>query len=175
MGPYGQIIRSIPMAKGSVFRGAVPYSEALARLDASFAPKPGDLLTHAEMARVIQSPADSSRYRGVLTAWMKRMYRTRGLKFSGEGRARGVGVMVCTAHEHFDLSASHLRQQTRRIGKEARELDGIDTRDFSADEISRHNLARRYAHEAAAIGRVKLKEIAPPLPTREGNVRVFKK
>lgn len=163
------------MAQGKVFRGAIPYSEALERLDASFAPKPGDLITHAELARVIQAPAGSQRYHGVLNAWMKRMYRTHGLKFSGEGRARGVGVMVCTSREHFALSANHLHQQNRKIGREARELDGIDTRDFSPEELSRHNLARRYAHESAALGKVKLKEIAPPLPVRADNVRLLKK
>ncbi len=163
------------MAHGKIFLGAVPYDEALARLDASFAPKPGDLLTHEELARVIQEPIGSSRYRGVLNAWMKRMYRTRGLKFSGEGRARGIGVMVCTAREHFALSADHLHKQNRKIGCEARELDGIDTREFTSDEISRHNLARRYAHESAALGNVKLREIAAPLPVRAGNVRMLKK
>lgn len=163
------------MAQGKLFRGAVPYSEALARLNASFSPKAGDILTHQELARVIQAPAGSPRYRGVLAAWMRWMYRTHGLKFSGEGRARGVGVMVCTAREHFALSANHLHQSNRKIGREARELDGIDTKDFSSDELSRHNLARRYAHEAAALGKVRLKEIAAPLPVRAGNVRLLKK
>ena len=83
--------------RNSIFRGAVPYEEALQRLDAAFAPKPGDLITHEELARVIQAEFGSNRYDGVLDSWKRKLHRERGLQNRTPVRLGGPPLAVPAA------------------------------------------------------------------------------
>jgi len=162
------------MSKRSFFPNAIPCDETLARLNARFAPKPGDLITHEQMRAEIQPP-DENRYRTVLVAWKRQLYRERRLRLSGQGRARGIGILVCTTHENIELGIHGLHQASRKLRREARGLDDIDSRGLPADEVERFNIARRLAHAMASDIARNLKEIPPPQPTQPDNVRLFKK
>lgn len=159
---------------GSVFFGAVPYSEALGRLSATFALKRGDLLTHGQLSEVIQAPAGSNRYRGVIEAWKKRTYSADGMRLSGEGRARGIGIMVCTAAEEKDLYVDHLRGGIKKVKRTAKGLNTMDVSGLDQAQLAHHNIARRVATEIAAHGVTKIKELPSPGAVKPSNIRLFK-
>lgn len=151
---------------------AIPYTETLARLNAEFPLKPGDLYMHDQLRAVIQ-PESENRYRGVLNAWKRQVAREGKRTLSGEGRARGIGIMVCTAREASDLRIGHGQQGARKLRHAARALDDIETQTFNPDELKRHNLARQLMHTAAAETN-KFRNIPPPQAVRSDNVRLLR-
>lgn len=159
---------------GSIFAGAVPYSEAIGRLNTSFVLKRGDLISHDDLARVIQAPYGSTRYHGVISAWTRQVYNDDGLRLSGEGRARGIGIMVCTKSEETELYIEHVRRSHRKTKRAAAGLNGMDIAGMTKDQVDRHNIARRTANDLAMFGATKIKEVPSPQAVKVSNVRLFK-
>lgn len=167
------IDREEPMKR--FHKDAIPYDETLARLNRAFILKPGDVITHDQLRAVIQAESES-RYRGVLAAWKRQVAREGAVILSGEGRARGIGLMVCSPQEESNLHINHGYRGARKIKRSVKGLDDVETSSFSPEELNRHNIARRYMSEAAAATN-KFRNIPPPKapqPTQSDNVRLFK-
>lgn len=156
-----------------IFKNAIPYDETIARLNTEFSLQPGDLYTHEQLRACVQPDSDA-RYRGVLSSWMRRLWREKGIRLSGEGRARGIGVMVCLASEHSALEVNHLFQGARKIKRSAKGLDRVDVQALGPDQLVRHNIARQLAH-ALSSETSRLKDIPAPQAVKAHNVRMFKK
>jgi hypothetical protein len=145
----------MPLAKG------LPYTDAIARLNAAFHPQAGDLLTHTELRAVVQ--AEESRYRGVLYAWMRQL-RAQGLTPTGSGRARGIGIAFLDGHQDaadidhkFVLSGRRLRRLNKRAV-------GVDVSDFTEAEKDHHNLRKRLLGAIAEAATKSNTELRPPAP-----------
>jgi hypothetical protein len=160
--------------RSSIFNGRVPYDEALHRLNAEFSPKPGDLLTHEDLAKVVQEPKDSFRYRGVIQAWIRQRRRL-GVILSGEGRARGIGLMCCLPNETADIGKQKLRTTGKVLKRQAAIMDITDTAKLNQQQLDEFNLTRRAVHLGAAEIAAAQKTLKPPPAVSGDNVRLLKK
>ncbi len=152
---------------------AIPYDETLKRLNGKFQLRPGDLITHEQLNAIIQ-PASENRYRGVIATWKRQVAKNGKVYLSGSGRARGIGLAVCTESEKTDLGIDHMRKGRKSLGRAKKTLDDVKPELMSSEDSVRFNLARRF--NAVALSETdKFKEIAAPKAVRADNVRLLKK
>lgn len=154
-----------------MLKKGIPYAEALDRLNLAFKPKAGDIITHDALKAVIQ--ADETRYRGVLAAWRKEL-RKRGLRTTGMGAARGIGVLFLTGQQdvaNLDRRMFGLGRAATRVANETTE---VDTSGFTEDELAQHALRKRLASETASHIKRANKILHEPPQITADNVRVLK-
>lgn len=153
------------------FQKGIPYTDALLRLNQAFKPKPGDLITHEALRAVIQ--AEESRYRGILAAWKKEL-QAAGLRPTGQGRARGVGVAFLDGRQDMaaiDHGIALAGRTTKRLCKRA---GRVDTTGFSEEDLAHKNLQQRLLSEQVrSFDRANKELRAPPAVTGD-NIRVLK-
>lgn len=153
------------------FQKGIPYAETLQRLDRAFSPKTGDLFTHDQLNAIIQ--ADPIRYRGILNAWMRDL-RARGLRPTGMGRARGIGIVFLDGREDVADIDHRMILSGRAVKRLAKRADTADTTIFTEPELAQHNLRRRLVGAAAAEIDKSNKELKAPPAIVGDNVRVLK-
>jgi hypothetical protein len=149
------------------------YAEPVGRLLAAFNPRPGDLVSWERLNEVLQ--AEEPRMRGIVLAWRKLLLR-RGLRSTGQGRARGAGIYFLSGREDA-AEADHLAgNAARRQRKLSRRVNDIDDHDFSAEEKTAHELRKRFnnemAHETTRIAK-QIASLVPPTAIAS-NARVLK-
>jgi hypothetical protein len=152
----------------------IPYADAVARVMAAFSPKTGDILTHEQLRAVIQA-SDENRYRGVLAACVRAWLKKPGLRPSGRGRARGVGIAFLTGREDVVLLDKKSEHVATAETSRAKYADTVDTDGFTEAEKAQHLLRRRLLHEnAKALVNAKKEIAALPPVVGADNVRLFK-
>jgi hypothetical protein len=147
---------------------AVPYAPTIERLNQTFLPKPGDLFTHEQLRALIQ-PHSENRYRGILAAWKRDVKRRSNYRLSGQGRARGIGIMCCDNNERSDLAISDTRAGFKKVKRSSKEFSYVDTTGFTQEQLTRHNISQRWA--MAIEGVKKTREPPTPGPAWPGNMR----
>lgn len=128
------------------FRGR-PYGPDLDRLDEAFpSPKEGDIIQSQEIAEVIGEDRSSNRYKGVVTAWRKRLRRERNIDTDA---VVGVGIKVLPPADRLRCSErDYTRGVRQQLRSEARLMSVPRER---LDEKGQH----RYDHARSVLAKTR--------------------
>lgn len=96
-----------------LFLGGIPTEPDVQKLiDAFKDPSEGQIITWQEIANVIEEPYGSSRFRTVVTAWRKRLFRTRNIHLLIK---RGQGLYAGSPPERIRDSGKRFVKGYRTI------------------------------------------------------------
>lgn len=111
------------MSKTGLFLGGVPTGPDVLRLIESFPDlKPGDEVTHERISSVIGQDRESNRYKSVVTAWRKKMFRDHNIDMEA---VQNVGFRVLNSIERVSAGV-------KGVGKNVRGLVRSESRIRSA-------------------------------------------
>lgn len=155
------------------FIKTVANAEALERLDRAFQPKAGDLITYDAM-RAVVGFNDERHFRYIVAAWI-RILRRRGLKPTGSGRARGVGIYFLTGIEDAAEIDHRFGLEGKRLKRLAVRTADVDTTGFTPAQIDRHELRKRLTDAARREVERNNRELNAPPPVSGDNVRTLRR
>ena len=114
----------------SHYLGGIPYEPDIRKLMESFGvPEIGSVIKYEQMAVAIATDPQSHRFRGVLTAWLRRLLREHNV----EGRAlRGIGIEFMVPNERVDEGARRSRLNARQLGRITRKVGMVPAADLDA-------------------------------------------
>lgn len=102
----------------SLFLNGIPYAIDLKKLDDEFGvPSEGQSFGYQALAKCIGYPVDSSRYKGVIDAWRKKLLKNHNVLLLPIGQKQGLKVAapnerIDYAGAQVDRGRSHLRKAT---------------------------------------------------------------
>jgi hypothetical protein len=108
------------------FRGGIPYGLDFTKLSEAF-PVPelteGRVITHAELEAVINVKRTSSRYYGVINAWVAKQKSSNGIILVWQV---SVGLKVLNPAEVMEFAETRTKQKVRQLGKAIRIFGWVD-------------------------------------------------
>ncbi len=155
--------------RNDIFRGGVPMRPDIEALQKAFADRvPGDLIEYTEAARVIGVEVRTGRFKNVMTAYRKAVFRTQGLQLIAEN---GVGYRLATASQAVEENTKGLTRVHRAARRVAVKTDAIDATALDDAGRAKHALLRRHAHAIEAATRdatLAVTRHEPPKPIAYG-------
>lgn len=146
------------MSKSGLFLGGVPTEPDVKRLIEAYSTlKPGDEITHAEMARTIDADERSNRYRTVVTAWRRQMLKLHNVDMQP---IRGVGFRIIDGIERISASVKDYGGGVRKIVRSVGRARRVEMEKLTNEQqrVSEHAL--RHMEATADSARRASKEIA---------------
>lgn len=142
-----------------IFLGGKPTGPAVALLEAATVSRQlGDLVTYAEISAAIHEPVRTNRFRAVLDAWRKKLYREKNIKTEA---VSGQGIRLCLEHERAGHVFGQLRRAGRSIVRGAHEAERILVEKLETEQDRRRaEHARRVAEVAAKAVTMQVNELA---------------
>jgi len=128
----------------------LPTGPDVRRLIESIELTPDAVIPHERIAELISAKHDSDRYRVVVGAWKRRVFRERGLQIASE---RGIGYRVLTASGAVSVAVTDFGRATKKISRTAVHVAAIDSRQLPDEEKPRLGHVRREIHMAAAAAK----------------------
>jgi len=154
------------MAITKPFKGGIPYGPDLAILDATFPDlEPGGRVSYIEIESTINTKYSTNRWKGILSAWKKRLIRDRGLEI---GYDHGEALLILTAQEALGQTVGEVRSMGRRVGRTSRKAMRIKRHDLTPEAQQQLDHTRLITTRIAAAYIAETKELpkAPgPLPS----------
>lgn len=136
----------------------------------------GEVIKHETIAAAVGiNDTKSPRYRGLISAWRRHLARFKGIELSGQGRAHGIGLLVCKASDQIELRKTdhvHLDRKVRRIGKKVEMIDATSLDERGRGELM---LVRRATDDLRSATKAARKILREPPAVEATNVRVFQK
>lgn len=111
---------------------------------------PDAVISHERIADLISAMPGSGRYRVVVGAWRRRVFREHGLQIASE---RGVGYRVLTASGAVSVAVNDFGRAAKKISRTAVHVAAIDSRQLADEEKPRLDHVRREIHMAAAAAK----------------------
>jgi hypothetical protein len=133
--------------------------------------KPGDVLSHADLALIAGAVPRTARYYTVVNRFRKRMFDDKNFLLSAQ---RSIGYVVQSADEQVDTGTGKARQGLRFIkvgGKVINKTLATKASDLTAAKLREAENASRLLDHIVQVGRKAMEEIKLPdnqarLPTR---------
>lgn len=94
-------------------------------------PKEGETINLRDVAKSVQMDHASNRFRTVMNAWRKQLYREHNLLTVGDGQG---GIRVTDPQERIKWAASRIASGRRCIGRAVAVASTTDTLRLSTDE-----------------------------------------
>jgi hypothetical protein len=158
----------------SVFRGGLPTRTGRNKLVEAFkGRKPGDLITHDEVSKVIDTPPKTAHYDAVTGAWRRYMFSNYNLRIVRRGRGRGVGFAVLNSEELTESGAGRFKQMIHSANEGMSDLQVADTSQLSGDTLAKYNLTRRLLSETGAVLQNAKDTLHPKLSAKTSNIRLI--
>jgi len=117
----------------NLFLGGTPTEPDVERIVAKFGtPKIHDLITWADLESLLVLPRTKCRFRVVVGAWRKKLYREQNIVMEA---VAGVGVKVLDPHQRIDFSGRRYRNHVRGVGRAGRIAELTDIGGLTPDEL----------------------------------------
>jgi len=117
---------------GIVSLGGMPTKIDVDRISERFGvPKEGDTIKRSDIASALRMDADSHRFRTVLDAWRKMLFREHNLLTVGDGNGN---IRVADPAERIDWATRRVASGRRCIGRAIAVAHQTDAARLSADQ-----------------------------------------
>lgn len=157
-------------AKKELFEGGVPTEPDVKRLLAAFPGlKRGQLVTHAEIEEALGCDHRTSRYRGVVKSWKRKVLNESNLDLQA---VPGVGLRVLDEYERVTESARDYRRGIKTVGRAAKRVQRVRVEMLTGEQAAKAEHVQRHALATLEAGRAAVKEIAIRLAPAEANPRL---
>lgn len=130
------------MSKSGLFLGGVPTDPDVKRLIEAFPSlKPGDEISHNDVANVLGVERASGRYRTVTTAWRNHLVKSCNIRLRA---INGVGYRVMEAMERVTHNVRGLGKGTKIIRRASDDVRRVDATQLSQEQqrVTEHVLRR---------------------------------
>lgn len=111
---------------------------------------PDAVIPHERISGLISAEHGGDRYRVVVGAWRRRVFRELGIQIASE---RGIGYRVLTASGAVSAAVNDFGRAAKKIGQTAVHVAAIDSRQLPEQERPRLDHVRREIHMAAAAAK----------------------
>lgn len=146
------------MNKTGLFLGGVPTESEVKKLIEAYASlRPGDEVTHEEIAKTIGVDRESHRYTTVTNAWRKQMLKLHNVDMCS---IRGVGFRVLDGIGRVGASVKDYGTGVRKIVRSAGRLRRVEMEKLTNEQQRIGEHALRHMEATADAARRASKEIA---------------
>lgn len=150
------------MANAKPFFNGVPTDPDVRKLMEHYGiPTPGTIIRHDEIETVIGSPWRSNRYRGVVEAWRRRLYRTLNVDTGAE---TGIGIKVLNNSDRIEASKGHLKRGTIQYRLGAQRVSTVNRLELSPIEKIQADRVQEVSTRMYMAAASELKALRPPRP-----------
>ena len=151
----------------AVFLGGLPTDIALNKLKETYpVPEVGRIYLHSDIEAVIGHSYRSSHYRSVLERWKKWLMHEHSLEGTGQGEARGQGVLICDPRQALREAGRRFTGFRKATKKNLIKVAVIRTGAFTPQELDTYNLSRREAEALATAAAQAAKTFSVPEPPK---------
>lgn len=127
-----------------LFSGGMPTGPDVDALMRAVDPKPGETYLHDDLAAIIgvdrHDQKGEHRYRTVVNAWRKRLFREKGVDFRVE---KQVGYYVLQDHERVSEGIKDWKSSTRRLKKAGNRIGLANTENLDETQRAQKQHAER--------------------------------
>jgi hypothetical protein len=153
-----------------IFKGGVPTKIEVDALMENIDARHGTIVSFDEIERVIGVTRDKARFRSVVEAWRKRLFREKLI----QTRSIAGELHLLSDDEAHDFGKSNLSRIGRATGRLCVRVEAVDATKLSGERRDGHNLLRREANAMLDAARKSAKAIAAPKPLTPSNLRIAK-
>lgn len=147
------------MSNATVFNKGIPTEPDVRRLCDVFADLPaGRKLAWSELAAVIGSEYGTHRFRSVVTAWRKKLYRERNVLF---GAVRGYGIEVLDGHGRTGAAGSTFKSGLRKVNRAGDIAIRTDVHTLSKEDRRVVDHVSAVAAQLRLVAATKARELPP--------------
>lgn len=141
--------------------GGIPTEPDVKKLLAQITVEPGQLVEHEAIEEVTGLTRGTSRYRTVVTAWQRRLFRDENLDTDA---VSGQGIRVLMEGERVHVSVRDFGRGVRRIGRSLRRISAVRAEALSEKDRQRYDHGRRLIALTLEGARQAQKDLAGPRP-----------
>lgn len=156
------------MAK--IYFGGVPTDLDVERIIREVNAQPGASVAYSVLAGIIGAPIKSNRFRTVMTAYRKRIWRDHKLRI----KAGGGEFRFLTGGEALQEGRNDIHRVGRAAGRAHKNIIAIDETGLSQEQKSEHALLRRVTAANLEQHQKSAKELAPPSAVTAPPMRLVK-
>lgn len=153
--------REVYVKNGKLYFGGLPIAPELERLKRAFPTvSRGDVIPYERIAGVLGLKWTERRFRTVVTAWRKALFRDLSL----DTMAAGGAVRVLLPMQQEGESRRDIRFSVRKLRRGVVRVEAIETQTLTEDELARVEHTRRLSEvmlSAAAKGARELARVKP--------------
>ena len=153
-----------------IFKGGVPTKIEVDLLMKEIEASSGIGISYKQIERVTNLKRHENRFKSVVTAWRKRVFREKLLQSSAEDGT----IHFLTGNEAHDLGKRDVHKIGRAAGRLSTRVETVDVASLSEDRRDRHYLLRRETTAMLESVRNSAKAIAGPKPVSSANLRIAK-
>jgi hypothetical protein len=123
--------------------------------------EPGEIVPYDRIARTSGIRYGSTRFRTIIDAWCRRIFREQGLQHA---TVRGVGVRFLTEAQALAKGVHDTKNSARAERRIATRVKSINSQKLAPFEQKQHQLLGQYLRARDHAARVATKELAAPKP-----------
>lgn len=124
----------------TVMLSGMPTAPDVRKLRKTITPVAGELIAYETLAAVLGYDRRSSRYRTVINAWRRTLFREEGVQMEAE---HGQGLRVLTPTGAVAKAITGLHRCGRALKRVAVQVGAVDTAAMETHEKARTDLVRR--------------------------------
>lgn len=124
------------MSEAKLHFGGVPTAPMIKRLEAKYPEidkMRGTILTHEELESIVGEPRDANRYRTIVSAYRKKVWREHGIMISGRG-TDGAGFKILTDDEQVAFGADDRGRAKRYARRGFIAVTNVDADNLSPEK-----------------------------------------
>lgn len=138
--------------------GGMPTEPDVKRLIEAFpSPKIGEIITHQQIVSVIGAAPGSTRYRTVVTAWRRQLFRQHNIDTKA---VPGIGIAFLTASERVTESIRGYSAHVRGIRRDVRRIRSVRAEELTDQQQRATEHATRHMEATLSQARTDSKAIA---------------
>lgn len=136
----------------------VPYAPDIRKLEEAYpSPEEDQIISHADLEKVLNLPQKSPRYYGVINTWRKRLRAERNIDSEW---VQGIGVKILNPADRLKESEKNVKAGIRHTGRAFRRLAIVPRERLDAIGQARYDHALTVASKLTAAGKDAQRELA---------------
>jgi len=155
---------------GRLFIGGRDTTPEIDAIRAAITPRPGESVSHEDVAQVAGIEADSTRFQTVTNRWRRLVERDSAIQVESRDRV----FHFLTASEALERGKTDVHRIGKATGRLHVRVTRIDTAALSDEQRQLHGLVSRETLALLDSARRSAKAIQGPKPVRAANLRLAK-